>query len=831
MKKLVLFAMLLAVFCRSAYAQLNESYQWGNVAIGAGGFVTGIITSKTERDLMYIRTDVGGAYRWDNSSKKWIPLTDWLSAEQTGLLGIEALAIDPQAPNRLYMLAGTDYFHNGKSAILKSEDYGETFEVIDVTSQFKAHGNGMGRQNGERLAVDPNNGNILYCGTRRNGLFKSTNAGATWARMNSLNVTSTPSDNGICFVLADKGNAQGNSPSQNLIIGVSTYGTNLYRSTDAGNSFSAITGGPSDQMPQRAVPDGQGNLYITYGNGAGPHGNWQISNEPMNSGSVWKYNLSSGTWTNVTPPDLTAAFGGISIDPQNPQRIVLATTNTYRSQNNGKAWGDLIFLSTNGGSSWTDLVTGKAMTIDPNGCPWAENYAIQWAGSIEFNPFNSKEVWVVSGNGIFKTNNIDATNTVWTFMPRGIEETVPLDIVSIPGGPLVSVIGDFDGFVHHDVRSYHPNHNPRMGTTTGLAYAAGNTNVLLRVGDDMYYSLNQGTSWTKCSSTGGQKGKVAVSSDGNIFLHCPENSSTTYRTTDRGNSWTQVQGLSFANAKPVADPVNKDVFYAYDRPTGNFYRSTNGGVSFTQLTKLSDWGTPVIRTVPGYEGHIWFPLTWNGLHRSTNGGQTVTKINSVSSCAAVGLGKAAPGKTYPTVYIWGVVNGVTGIFRSTDEGATWDRINDDQHQYGGIGNGEFVIGDMNVFGRVYMSTAGRGIVLGDQLDCNNEPGGTAAIDACEVCSGGSTGLPVATNPDDCLISSFNHKAAATFEFYPNPFGQQLTVTLKKASDYKLTDMSGQIVESGRAEGKIHLGRQLRPGMYLLKVTNEQEDIAVKVTKF
>ncbi len=825
MKKLFLFAMLLAVFCRSAYAQLNESYQWGNVAIGAGGFVTGIITSKTERDLMYIRTDVGGAYRWDNSGKKWIPLTDWLSAEQTGLLGIEALAIDPQAPNKLYMLAGIDYFHNGKSAILKSEDYGETFEVIDVTSQFKAHGNGMGRQNGERLAVDPNNGNILYCGTRRNGLFKSTNAGATWTRMNSLNVTSTPNDNGICFVLADKGNAQGNNPSQNLIVGVSTKnGANLYRSTDAGNSFSAITGGPSGQMPQRAVPDGQGNLYITYADGAGPH---YAPNELMETGSVWKYNFSSGNWTNITPSNITAAFGGISIDPQNPQRILISTINKWNNQDNGQAHGDLIFVSTNGGSSWSN----KSILIDVNGCDWIKGKSIHWAGSIEFNPFNTKEAWAVSGNGVFRTENIDASTTTWKFMPQGLEETVPLDIVSIPGGPMVSVIGDFDGFVHHDPRTYSPIHKPNTGTTTGLAYAAGNTNILLRVGNDMYYTLNQGASWTKTNAQNGQKGKVAISSDGNVFLHCPENSGTTYRTTDRGNSWTQVQGLSFANAKPVADPVNKDVFYAYDRLTGNFYRSTNGGVSFTQLTKLSDWGTPVIRTVPGYEGHIWFPLTWNGLHRSTNGGQTVTKINSVSQCSAVGLGKAAPGKTYPTVYIWGVVNGITGIFRSIDEGATWERINDDPHQYGGIGNGEFVIGDMNVFGRVYMSTAGRGIVLGDQLDCNNEPGGTAVIDACEVCSGGSTGIPVATDPDDCLVSSFNHKVAATFEFYPNPFSQQLAVTLKRTSDYRLMDMHGQIVESGRAEGKVHLGRQLRPGMYLLKVTNEQEDIAVKVTKF
>jgi hypothetical protein len=84
----------------------------------------------------------------------------------------------------------------------------------------------------------------------------------------------------------------------------------------------------------------------------------------------------------------------------------------------------------------------------------------------------------------------------------------------------------------------------------------------------------------------------------------------------------------------------------------------------------------------------------------------------VSNCGAVGFGKAAAGAAYPAIYIWATVGGVRGAFRSTDTGATWTRINDDEHEYGGPGNGQFIMGDMNAFGVVYMSTAGRGIVYG-----------------------------------------------------------------------------------------------------------------------
>jgi hypothetical protein len=88
--------------------------------------------------------------------------------------GIESLALDLNNPAKLYMLAGTSYFIYGKTAILIQNDYGATFTVVDVSNQFKAHGNGMGRQTGEKLAVDPKISNILFCGNRRDGLFKST---------------------------------------------------------------------------------------------------------------------------------------------------------------------------------------------------------------------------------------------------------------------------------------------------------------------------------------------------------------------------------------------------------------------------------------------------------------------------------------------------------------------------------------------------------------------------------------------------------------------------------------------------------------------------------
>ena len=707
----------------------QSTYNWGNVAIGGGGFVSAVVTSKNQQNLMYARTDVGGAYRWDAAANKWIPLLDWAAENERGYLGVESLAIDPQAPAKLYILAGISYFDNGKTAILRSTDYGKTFSITDVTSQFKAHGNGMGRQTGEKLVVDPNNGNILFCGTRWNGLFKSTNAGVSWSRVASLDVTTTPNENGISFVVMDKSSSTTGTATKTIYVGVSRSGsTNLYRSTDGGTTFSAVSGAPTTYMPHRATLASDGNLYITYGNGAGPHGHWAVP-EPMDDGQIWKYNTSTGAWTNVSPSGINRAFGGISVDPNNANRLVASTINTYLPQ--GGPYGDRIFISANGGASWTDVIA-RGFSLDTNGMSWITGHAIHWAGSVEFDPYNTKKVWVTSGNGIFSTDDIDATPCVWKFRVQGLEETVPLDIVSIPNnGPLVSVIGDYDGFRHTNVTQYTPAHTPSTGTTTGLACAAQNTNVLLRVGNNMYYSTNMGGSWTECTKNG-NKGKVAISADGNTFLHCPETSTTTYRSTNRGTSWTSVSGLSINEARPVADPVNSNKFYAYDPGSGSVYISTNGGSSFAATGAPGSNGSKVLRTTPGKEGHLWVALYGNGLSRSTNSGQSFTKLSNVTYCGAVGLGKEAPGKTYPTLYIWGTVGGVLGIHRSIDEGATWTRVNDNDHEYGGPGNGEFVIGDMNIYGRVYMSTAGRGIVYGEPVSCTS----TAIVPYIQI-NGGS----------------------------------------------------------------------------------------------
>jgi xyloglucan-specific exo-beta-1,4-glucanase len=675
-----------------------QAQNYGSLPMGGAGFISGIVKSKTEKGLEYVRTDVGGAYRRDSASSKWIPLTDWVSSNETGYLGVESMALDPNNTEMVYLLVGISYFNNGKSAVLRSSNRGKSFSVIDVTSKFKAHGNGMGRNSGEKLAVDPNLGSTLYCGSRANGLFKSTDSASTWTRVSSLNITTTPSENGISFVIFDPTSGSIGSETKTILVGVSRTGENFYRTNDGGATFTAVANAPSSLLPHRAVLASDSNLYITYTDKAGP---WDI-----NSGQLWKYHLTTGVWTNITPKGFTCGFGGISVDPSNANRLVASTLNLYQLQ--GSSYGDHLFLSTDGGKNWVDVIA-KGFKYDPDGIKWNDYGQIHWASSIEFDPFDTQKVSVVSGNGLFTCHNIDSTTSVWKFDVKGIEETVPYNVLSIPNGPTITAVADYDGCRYTDISQYSPQHKPTMGNTFGMAYAYLNHKIVVRVGSKFYYSEDTAKTW-KQGTINGKMGYVCLSADGSTILHSPEGVTTTYKSIDKGNQWVEVKGIDIKDAYPVADPINDSIFYAYNSGTGKMMVSLNRGGSFFSSGLAGANGSKRIRTVPGFEGHLWVALYNGGLKRSVNGGASFNKLESVASCSAVGIGKTAPNSIYPTLFIWGTVDGTEGLYFSTDQGISWNRMNDSEHEWGGLANGQFVIGDMNELGLAYLSTAGRGIV-------------------------------------------------------------------------------------------------------------------------
>ena len=231
-KKFKIFILLIVFVSISLFAPVfpvkgvsSVPYKWDNVVIGGGGgFVCGIIYNPTEEGLVYARTDIGGAYIRNKETLEWEPLMDWVYPDEWNMLGVESLATDPVEPNRLYVAAGTytNEWTNMNGYILRSEDYGKTWEKTELP--FKFGGNMPGRSVGERLMIDPNSNNILYFAARSgNGLWKSEDYGKTWSKVESFpnkgnyvedpNFPYTADNLGLCFVvLMDKRALKENQP-------------------------------------------------------------------------------------------------------------------------------------------------------------------------------------------------------------------------------------------------------------------------------------------------------------------------------------------------------------------------------------------------------------------------------------------------------------------------------------------------------------------------------------------------------------------------------------------------------------------------------------------
>lgn len=784
-----------------------DQYQWKNVIIGGGGFVSGIVTCPTKQNLIFAKTDVGGAYRWVEETQSWKALTDWINTNEKGYLGIESIAIDPQNPNRVYMSAGLEYF-NTSPAIFYSDDYGDTFKKTIVP--FMIHGNGYGRGTGERLVVDPNDSNILFCGSRKNGLYKSADMAKTWSRVSTLPVTITPNGNGICTVAFDPASGTPGTPTMRIFVGVSTMtGSNLYISEDGGLTWTPVAGTPTDKMPQHIIITPTGFLYVTFANGSAPHGS---STESLNKGSLLKYNINTQSWTDVTPNKASApAMSGISFSQNNPEVLIASTTNTWWQQNwstSGTVYGDEVFRSTNGGATWTALFGNRKVTLDRDEFIWADSkvkgqgpLSLHWASCIVLDPFNADRAFVTSGNGIFMTNNLSSATTSWKFQVKGLEETVPLDLVSpLYGAPLISVIGDYDGF-RHNFLDHSPTlgrHNPSIGSTGTLDFAEKNPSIVARAGGGAYYSTDNAKTWKSLPVpiTDAKDGSIAVSADGGTIVWSP-NGQTAFTTSDK-TTWTKSTGIS-TNQRIISDRVNALKFYTIANQ--KLFISIDGGKSFTaSATNTALTQVRKYRAAPGFEGDLWVPNGSNGLYRTGLANNLINfkKVASVSTCEAVGFGKAAPGQSYPAIYIWGTVSSVEGIFRSDNEGGTWVRVNDTEHEFGGTGNANEVLGDPRVYGRVYMSTAGRGTVYGDLVD---GPDANFVYDTEYLPTG---------------ISQLEIDKAPLFKLQENKSTSAVRIIPKEKGSFEIYRITGSLVKRQRCETASEISNGLPAGMYILK---------------
>jgi photosystem II stability/assembly factor-like uncharacterized protein len=657
------------------------SYDWGNVAIGGGGYVTGMVIHPTTGNRMYARTDVGGAYRWDGTNQRWQPMLDGIST-----IRVDGMALDAHAPDRVYLALN--------DGVYRSDDRGDNWTKVFATTY---NGNGDLRWTGECLAVDSLTSTVIYAGTRSDGLYRSTSTGSSWTKIATI-----PGSANVRSVVTDP-SASVSGRSSKVYVGIP--GTGIYRSTDGGTTFSAMSGAPAS--PNRMLVMG-GKLYVAHSAGV----------------TVW----NGSSWTDITPSGgANKNYCGIAVEYYDHNKI--AVCQRYSTFNNP------LYRSSNGGSSWQQLNTGSLPITKTLEAPWWPNSWFSSATScLVFDPLHHGDLYYSDWFGVWFSSNVWASGSVaFTTRIKGDEETVVLTLTSPPGTvPLYTGLADVFGFRHDNVTTYPTARLYNINEGFSIAYCESqpaNIAILGASGNDgtgtvLATSSNSGTSWTARTLPSGVKlGRICISSsnpDKMVYI-AGGSGGAVYYSTNRGSSWSAASGAptGAVNAIDVwskdfsitADCVNGDKFYIYK--TGRLYATTDGGATWSQQnsTAIPNKNSYLfVAARPGTANEVWVSLDGNGLYKTTNGGTTFSKVTALSTCTAFAWGAPASGSSTPTLFAYGTIGGVKGMYRSTDLGASWDQIDNGTQKFPAGVKG--LAGDRSVFGKVYVGTGGRGVLYG-----------------------------------------------------------------------------------------------------------------------
>ena len=537
----------------SAAEDISSSMEWDTLRMGGAGFVSGIVTGQKE---MYLRTDVGGAYRYDYDQKRWVQLFGFINEDDRGLLSCKGIAIDPTDDMTAYFLCGCAYFSDAKTVIFKTTDGGKTFTSVDVTDQIQVHGNGDGRECIEPIAVDPDNTDTIYAGGDVTGgksaLIKSTDGGKTWKPVEGYDALGLFSGE-LKYPMWTDHMVRGTEPAKlyneqngigcihieggKVYVGTSVKGEpNVHVASVKDDKFEAVKALPNDNYPLSITSDHNGNLFFTYIGGLAFAGA---------SGGAYKYNIASGKVEKLSVSD--NSIGMIEVDKKDPNKMFARTCGMWSDQwcgtewvqddpttpeNEGTiAWGDHFFRSSDGGKTWEDITPGagetdystgtgvkkfKSLPLDTNGYDWIYGKACHWGSGILIDPRDPEgdRILLTSGNGVFACDNAWAEKDIqFYFQPDGVEECVSLDFVSTADGLDLSAIGDYDGFVHEDANTIPQQYKPNMGSTSAITVCPQNTDVWARTAEgdannngSGFYTLDRGKTWKtfKPACTGGK---------------------------------------------------------------------------------------------------------------------------------------------------------------------------------------------------------------------------------------------------------------------------------------------------------------------------------------
>jgi photosystem II stability/assembly factor-like uncharacterized protein len=659
-----LFVSLLSfVSLNTAWAQVPEStYQdlhWRMIGPFRGGRTRAAAGVSSQPNVYYVGQVNGGVWKSDDYGRTWNPIFDHESSQSIG-----AIAVAPSDPNIIYVASGEGLHRPDLSVgngIYKSTDAGKTWTHLG------------GLTDGQQipaLAVDPRDPNLLFAAvlghpygpSEERGLYRSTDGGKTWQR-----VISKDENTGASDVHIDPSNPdvvyaamwevrEGPWEDANEFNG---SGGGLFKSTDGGNTWHPLTNGlPKDlsQIYLAIAPSDSRRLYATLSTASGKL-------------NVYRSDDAGDSWTQITTdPRPSGRIGGgdlpiPNVDPKNADIVYVASTVTMRSTDGGKTWSG--FRGAPGGDDYQNLwinpndgniillVSDQGALVTVNGgaswSSWYNQPTAQLYHAIADNafPYHVCAGQQESGSVCISSRGNDGAVTYRDWHPVGVIEygyvaPDPLDPDIIYGGGRseVSKFHKSTGQVQNVTPIPLRTTKYRTNRTEPLMFSPLDPHTLYYASNVLFKTTDGGNSWQTISKDLTRENPGAPPSVGTMFLKGMDkqrgviyalapsfkNITTLWAGTDDGliwitrdggknwtdispkelTAWSKVTQISASNFDEQTAYASVSRFRINDmRPY--IYRTHDGGKTWKLITaSLPDFGpVDTVREDPVRKGLLF----------------------------------------------------------------------------------------------------------------------------------------------------------------------------------------------------------------------------------
>ncbi|MEP6646258.1 MAG: hypothetical protein ABJC12_04155 [Saprospiraceae bacterium] len=541
-------------------------------------------------NIVYVGGPDGGLWKSTNAGNSWTTNTDFLT-----VIGVADLAIDPVNSNIMYLATGDIESDRATIGVLKTIDGGVTWNTTGFTF-LPSDGYKI-----SKLLMHPSNPSVMIVSTNA-GVFKTTDGWNTWSQKY------------CCASLTDMEFKPGDPNT------MYACGTELFRSTDNGDSWSPVTSGlPSSNVSRIALGVSEGNSSYVYALiGKASDQSFLGLYRSTNSGTSFSLRSSS---PNLLGYESDGSDSGgqafydlsIAVSPTNAEIVTTGGVNHWQS--------------TNGGTNWNILTHWNG----ENGVPFTHADIHE----INYLPGSSTTFFSCNDGGLFKTTN---GGTTWSDLSN----------------------------------------NLTLGQQTEIGLSQTDANLYIAGHQDNGTNLHSGSTWTNVS--GGDGADCFFSTTSNDTIYYSYVNATFYRSDDGGANYNEIvtglSGTADFYSRWYQDPVNSNILYAAGRDI--LFSSQNKGDNWDALVSGTGSGSIKAVAVAPSDHTIVYIINSNAVSKSTDSGASFSNMTGTLPIGNASLTDIIVSNTNAD-HVWVCFSGYSDgnkIFKTTDGGTTWINISD-----------------------------------------------------------------------------------------------------------------------------------------------------------